>query len=267
MLSHYLPASLYDVLNKSGNTIETAPIIVNGEIGTSVQMNRQEKKHLLCGTCEDLFSKHGEKNVANECYRGPDKFKLLETMLKTTPTKVFDEGKVFFGETLNSKVNVNSYYYFALSVLWRGSSTNWKSSANAFKGLLGNRYEEEFRRYLLNPVMPLENVAVQVFVDCDTEVKSIMQFPTTMGSQEYGASRCKAHSFFIPGIRFLVLVGGELSRKTKHTFDSSNTSFFTWHFSKSQYYREVGKTLKSTEPKGKLAKKWKERYGKSNAQA
>ena len=262
-VSHYLPSSLYDLINKSRDPVGSAPVIVNAESGTSIQINRQEKKPYLCEDCEDLFSKFGEKFVISDCYRGPTEFKLQNALDSSIPTNKFDDSSVFFGNTLKASVNVESYFYFALSILWRGSSTKWGSSANAFQQKLGTYYEEIFRNFLLNPVNKPKNIFVQVCVDCDDPVLPIMRFPVSIGTKEYGSARCKVHTFFIPGMRFMILVGGQLTTKCSDTVDSSCVTFFTWSFRESRDYRETVKAVKASQPKGKLAKNQRKHHPKS----
>ena len=62
------------------------------------------------------------------------------------------------------------------------------------------------------------------------------------------------HSFLIPGVRFMIFVGGDTSRMLDQASDSSNLNFHTWRFSGTDFYRGASDFVKSTVPKGKLAK-------------
>jgi len=251
--SHYLPASLYKVVRTSVEPADPAPVVINAERGVSVFMNRQEKKPLLCTVCEDRFSSHGERFVADQCYRGENKFKLRDAMQSVQPSNSSSNRNVYHGNSLQPTIEPKSYMYFALSVLWRGSATSWTSENNGFEGALGKHYQEEFRKYLLDPIAPPENVAVSVYVDFDSDVNTFLHFPMPMGRQKIAHVTSKAHWFLIPGMRFIVLVGGQSSVVAKHVSDESKVSFYQWSLSKSAFYGGMASAKRSTVPTGKLA--------------
>ena len=234
--SHYLPASLYEVVRKSSSPADPAPVIVDGDRGTAVFNSNQVSKPFLCSDCEDKFSKNGERVVVGQCYRDESTFKLRDAMKASDPSTSSSGRHVFYGNQLRPAINPIAYYYFALSVFWRGSSTVWKPPAPNFKGVLGARYQEEVRKYLLGLDDQPENIMVNVYVDYDPGVKAILGFPTTLGIQQINTLKCRVHSFLIPGVRFMIFVGGDTSRMLDQASDSSNLNFHTWRFSGTDFY-------------------------------
>ena len=253
--SHYLPTSLVNVVRKSLSPHDSAPVAVNMERGTAVLTNRQEKKHLLCGACETLFSTKGENPVIRDCYRHETSFNLRDAMIRAQPTKVSNERRIFFGKQLLPDVNPANYFYFALSILWRGSVTVWPPPAHEFYNALGSQDQEQIRQYLLSPSIVPTKIMVAVYVDFDTDVKACMTYPSPKGDKPFGNAKCKTHHFLIPGLQFIVLVGEQTDLVASEASDSSHVTFYEWSFSGSNMYQGVAELCRSTEPKGKLAKR------------
>ena len=84
--SHYLPKSVYRIINKSHEPHDSSPVIVDVPGQAAFHSNRQLRKHLLCLDCEGRFSRHGENIVVPQCCHGEGKFALRDAMQAGTPT-------------------------------------------------------------------------------------------------------------------------------------------------------------------------------------
>jgi hypothetical protein len=122
----------------------------------------------------------------------------------------------------------------------------WGAPFDGFFGALG-QYEHEIRNFLLNPIVLPKRVAILVFVDFDIPSLTGLTPPNSRVVRNLGPS-CHAHSFMIPGLRFVVLVG-----KAAMVITKKQVSFFEWKFTCSDYARDIGNALRSANAKGKLA--------------
>lgn len=132
--SHLLPRRLYSLLDNAGL------YVAEGGTGTL----RQISKHLLCGDCDNKINEKGENWTLNFCYRpdshkwrGPNyKVRLRDEVLKNAaPMKkgtmqLWDDGQPelveIYSATENPKIRWEVLAYFAISVFWRATVTEWE---------------------------------------------------------------------------------------------------------------------------------------------
>ena len=69
--SHFLTAGIYRIL-RDENDANRNPWLLTGK--TAVQTSRQLKARLLCGDCEQRFSKNGENWVLRHCLQRDGSF-------------------------------------------------------------------------------------------------------------------------------------------------------------------------------------------------
>jgi hypothetical protein len=162
-------------------------------------------------------------------------------------SEVQESRKIFWGPEVEEQAGGSAIVYFALSVLWRGSVQEWGAPFDGFFGALG-QYEHEIRNFLLNPIALPTGIAVLAFVDFDVPSFTCLDPPSSKVIRHLGPS-CHAHSFMIPGLRFVVLVG-----KAAMMIAKKQLCFFEWSFTASDYARDISNALKSANAKGKLAK-------------
>lgn len=215
-VSHLMPKGLYKKLRKSDRS---GQIILNqSHNGTSAFSDMQVTDNFLCSECEQKFSRNGENLVVRDCYNSKNEaFPLLS---------MFDESKVIeqhYDKQLLDYVEANidqgAYLYFAASIVWRASA--WKRKENSNQNSLGPVYQEQIRKYLHNESTFPENAYLIVYIDTDSPPLPMISFPVS--SKKVGHHQ---HIFYIPGVRFLLLVGhdiGELKeyfneRKSKVVF-------------------------------------------------
>lgn len=249
--SHYLPKSLYRVVAKSFEPSENAPVIIDSRSGFSFTSNEQAKQYLLCSACEGLFSKHGENVVVKECYRGEGSFKLLDKLGRLAPSYRVKNKSVYIGSDVRPDIDPSAYVYFALSILWRGSTVSWKKIHNQFEGALGKKYTAEIRSYLLGDTELPKDIAVHVYVDNDSPSFTGLALPVAGKIPDPGR-RGYFHRFMIPGIRFLVYVGESAKFNFTQHGDSAQIMYFDWSFTNSEYYRQIAGSAQRATEKGKL---------------
>jgi len=110
-LSHFIPRAFYPA-----NLLYTTGSI-------SGRITGQMKQHLLCGKCEDLFSKRGESPVSKWIAPNRKIFPLLERLKIALPVTGSGTKNIFSSPAIG--VSTDEFGYFVLSILWRGAVAEW----------------------------------------------------------------------------------------------------------------------------------------------
>ncbi|WP_223504286.1 hypothetical protein [Pseudomonas sp. GL-RE-29] len=247
--SHFLPSAAYYQIRGVDELANEGPIHINIGKNSAFYTDRQIKKPLLCGDCEDLFSKNGERKMG-ELWATKFGFPLLE-LLRSRPVTTTDSGLNFYdGRTLDQHV-VNAILYFAASIFWRAQVWDWGRDKDAYSRALGTKYELGFREFLLGK-RKLENVLLLVDVNSHLKTSSMMSFPTC------GRMRGdRVHSFSLLGIKFSMFVGRAISQRTKSPFEFYRTQvlFVASDHDKHPSHMKLAAQIQSNVvAKGKLAR-------------
>lgn len=251
--SHLLPAGLFKAVAQGHAPHDDAPVLMDIPKGVAVQSNDQARKPFLCDECEQLFSKNGESHVISQCHRKDGEFRLRDTLKQVSPSHV-SSGRAIFYDKLPYNIDSVAFLYFALSVLWRASATEWPKSTGVKFGALG-RYEENIRLYLLGQAPVPDVLSVSVYVNFEPNPTVFLAYPTHGKNALQG--RCfTQHSLHIPGIRFIVWIGrsgrglntGELQAQL------GQLTFFEWRPSNTEFHERLGRDVAGLTAKGKLAR-------------
>lgn len=246
--SHYIPKSLYKLCKEKYYEINN-PIHFIGN--TAISTSKQSMKPFLCEECEDRFSKYGETYVINNCLRSPGKFKLRELLENSIRHFQFDNTRVFFGKQILGK-NIEYYKYFVASIVWRSSATKWPFMDSTVKrNILGDKYQEEFRRYLIGEIEFPENAFLSLFVSEDKDLYPMIVLPNS-GRKE----GVHLHHFYIPGIEIKLFIGNKHPYEFEkiRTQDSSEVLIFLESFRNSELYHSLSQSAKNANYKGILKK-------------
>jgi hypothetical protein len=145
--SHLLPKAGFRRLREPGS----APVVIK-----NVMMKKDEQVHdyLFCAACEDRFNRNGEAWVLRNSYCIGNRF-LLNDALSAAPVEYQDEQSTIYTATGLPSVDISKLVYFAASVFWRASVHEWRAGKDLLKVVrLGQRFDEEFRTYLLGGPFP-----------------------------------------------------------------------------------------------------------------
>lgn len=250
-LSHYMPSFAYKIVTKWQRKIDGGrPLTVLS--GTMLQTDRQAIKRLLCFHCEQKFSKYGEKYTSEACWRDNDSFALRDLLAAATPSAIVGDQLIYYGRELPAESGVLSLYYFALSVLWRGSVADWPGTSSQYRNALGPRYEREIRRYLLGEAEPPMDCVVCVDVDASKDIHGMIALPTRVKQRSQGRQFYQ-HVFLVPGIRFRVFVGGSFISDLDVA--PGDPVLFKWKFIGSDTDSILRQKVGSAAKRGKLAQK------------
>jgi hypothetical protein len=247
--SHLIPKSAYKASKSFVQGARSELVSVNTSSGSAAFSDVQVTMKLLCKSCEDLFSKRGEK-VLGTNWATASRFPLLETLKASKPLAIGSEFSVYpISAILPS--TLDSLFYFAISIFWRASVWDWGRHQDRYVGALGAKYEKEFREFLLG-CEPLRNVYMIISVNDSDNLNGLISFPV-MNKTAGG----KVHIFDVLGIKFTIFVGGHIHEDIMRPFVSagSNVILITSSLEQSRDFLELAKILQAkVTARGRLLK-------------
>ena len=225
-LSHYLPAGAYRALTSAKNPTEKRHEHFDPITGKRFLTNKQLRKHLLCSKCEQRFSTNGECIVLKELLRDSGKFECRDKLIKA-PISQFKEGLQFYTNDMAGKfIDFDAYLYFALSVFWRGTVTEWNPQTRHYFGAIIPRYRKQIRKYLLGIASHPSDLFLWVEVDLSTNPAAVLAFPEI--NKKPVQDGIKHHTFSAPGLIFRLFLGPAVSNfMTKLTVHSGSPVMFS----------------------------------------
>jgi hypothetical protein len=247
--SHLMPKSLYRSIRKSSSNGDQDIILCREYNNTSAYTDYQVKKYFLCEDCEEKLNKFGENIVCPECYHGPEKFILLDKIKEVEGDKD-EQGEKWINPVISGNLNWAAYLYFSVSILWRASAGDWSDGLASYKNSLGKRYQEDMRLYLLGESEFPENIYVGVYADNDIDICHLMLFPQIVKKVGY-----HHHVFYIPGVKFSLIIGSHINEVKKMYEDAKTNIFFVeYSFRKHPDFHRVQRAVKYVlKPQGRLA--------------
>jgi hypothetical protein len=250
--SHFIPAAAYLHVRGGDEVANNSPVLINMSQGSAFQTDRQIKRPLLCGACEDLFSKCGERKMG-ELWATKSKFPLLDIL---DSDALISKGELFTtydGRILDKDI-VSAVFYFAISIFWRAHVWDWGRERDAYGKALGDFYEQKFRRFLFKGEK-LENVLLLIDVCVNPSRSSMISFPA---SGRIGSDR--VHSFSLLGIKFSMYVGQNISQTARAPFEMHNvqTMFISSDHANHPSFGKLAKKVQSrVVARGKLGVRYR----------
>ena len=198
--SHFLPAAIYAQLRAAGQQ-NPNPVLMTNRV--AVATSRQITDRVLCGDCEQRFSRLGEAWVLANMYR-PDGFRLQDAVAALQPVQSNNDF-AYYSTAGVAGINMDALIYFGMSVFWRASAHRWRNvSGVVMDGIELGPYEETIRRFLLGDSFPADTVAlVSIW-----PTRNVM--PAAHTPRRGRAPDCHAFNFLIPGVEFKLLTGGRI---------------------------------------------------------
>jgi hypothetical protein len=200
-LSHFLPAGVYRATRDE--TQDNPDPLKLTDLGV-FRDSRQISDYLLCGGCEEILNKNGERWFLANCWRR-DGFQLASVLQDGMVAHSTPNIKVYHAAHL-SKVNVRALTYFGASMFWRASVHRWKMAGTKTRGITLGPYEEQLRSFLMGERAFPPNCALWLSVP-----ESITQF-TRLSLTPYGGRHdgYYLYKFVALGVGFYLLVGGQI---------------------------------------------------------
>lgn len=208
--SHYLPKSSY-VLARAPALKNPNPIMsVNGQLK---QISDQYRGYVLCEECEGRFNKGGETWLMANLPKGPSgDCPLQDALGPLTPS--------FSGHRLNrynvsgvGAFDIPKLVYFGMSMFWRGSAHEWKTSSGqkAPRVDLG-AYQEPMREFLLGKEFPA-NVVLALDI---WPYKPALPLLYPVITEQLSSEVCR-YWFYLPGLSFFLFAGNNLPKDVRES--------------------------------------------------
>jgi len=204
--SHYIPKGIFKVVGRGGPDYESQHVSLNFQTGTTSYSNFQPTQKLLCGDCEQIFSDRGENHVIPELLTHHD-FPLRNKILS-----LVSNDSIVTRKTMG-KLDYQSYAYFVLSVIWRGSIARWPSPYDKLYGKL-RHHEELFRRYLYGQDYFPYRTFITVLIDSVDTNYHWINIPN-VHSEIYEKIRLRVFTFQVPGVIFRVFTEASIPADQK----------------------------------------------------
>jgi hypothetical protein len=193
--SHLLGRAIY-LLNRHGND---DPVMMTPQLIEPTP--RQVWRHLLCGDCEQRFSKYGEALIMRLVQRKTD-FALLDRLNVARPITPEAKVKAYSGSATG--VDTEQLAYFALSVLWRSGVQEWRTLNQQTSGVSLGVCEEPIRKYLAGEAGFPSGVVVTVTICTDIGSRFYTFAPSVRKDTLFVSP---SYSLLVRGIWFDILTG------------------------------------------------------------
>jgi hypothetical protein len=203
--SHLIAKRFYFKLRSPGAK-NPNPFLINrtGMRSTSKQMQH----YLLCKKCEQMLSARGEKYVLSLA-ADQSRFPFLDALKTARPLWNSERDLAAYPKSETSQIDREKLVYFALSVLWRASVHDWGRSGDEID--LGQRYEEELRKFLTGKGPFPKNMMVQVAVCRDKTSWRSLFLPFLKTKDP-----CHIYCFAVCGIEFHILIGNSIPPRMRN---------------------------------------------------
>jgi len=213
--SHFMPKAVYRSMSKSVPESGQKIVWISGFDKSAAYTDKQAKRYLLCKDCESKFSRNGERVVLELMARYPDDFKLHTKIQEFEKLDDVDDEIWYFPPS--SKDFALGFIYFAISIAWRHSSTDWKEfGLPNTKGSIRNENMVAFTDFLLGKTNYPCNTYLAVYVDNQIVDMPTMGFPTVKDHKGY-----QHIVFHIPGIKFSIVAGKDPGAEIKEVFSQN----------------------------------------------
>lgn len=213
-----MPKAVYRSISKGFPEYGQGIVWISGSDKTAAYTDKQAKKYLLCESCESKFSKKGEEKVLSLMAR-PNGFKLQTKINKFKKLSAIEGEAWYFSP---SKDFALGFLYFAVSIAWRVSSTEWGSfGLPKTKGLIRDENMVSFSDFLLGKTTFPRDTYLAVYVDSEFVDTPTMGFPTVKNHDGY------QHIVFnIPGLKFSILAGTDPGSGIRETFTINESKVY-----------------------------------------
>jgi hypothetical protein len=211
--SHLIPAGVLKTL-RNPSISNADPILLTNKV--ALQTSRPIKERMLCGDCEDLFSKKGETWVIANIARG-DSFPLHDALIDAKPLLETSEFAVYAGSEI-ANIKCDKLIYFGMSLFWRSAAHRWKTVGGADHQIALGPYQEPIRQFLRdegnfprNTVLSLRAWPVKTFCGVIPPIAAA------------GIGTHHEFVFYVPGIEFRLCTGQRIPDKIRKMCFHSST--------------------------------------------
>jgi hypothetical protein len=194
--SHFMPAAIFAQL-RTPAAKNPHPVLMTSDV--SLISARQIKDYVLCGDCEQLFSRKGESWVLANMYR-PTGFKLQDSLIGAWPVHAEPNIAVYAGNSIPG-IDMDALVYFAMSIFWRAAVHQWRIGSGNSEPLKLGSAQEGIRKFLLGGPFPADAVVLV------SAWPTRQVLPAAHTPRQGNAPGFEIYDFLIPGIEFRLMLG------------------------------------------------------------
>lgn len=246
--SHLIPKAAYKFVRNPPAEGGDPPVKIDTREGSANYNEKQVTNFLLCTTCEDLFSKNGEKTLG-KLWATHAEFPLLDSLTQDALIVTGERFSIYDPLKIDKKIR-DALFYFAVSIFWRAHVWSWGKQTDSYRKALGVKYELSFRQFLLGRA-GLPDVKLILILNDSYTLNGLISMPYA-GK----AGSCHVHNFDLLGMKFSLIVGRHPPAVLKAAFAQFNSEiiFLSSDFEYSLDFLQIAKTVQMTvTPKGRLA--------------
>ena len=237
--SHLIPKALFRMC-RLDTAANPNPVVI-GEKRPHLT-SYQPVRSLLCALCEQRLSSNGETYVVGGCYSPDGSFPIRDTLRSSIPHAMVGRDPFYYGTQIRD-LDVEALRFFAASVFWRASVTTWSVPAGGpLKNTLA-KYDEPFRRFLLQKSPFPASARLQAWVSSEDDPPRMVSFPRAQRRAGH-----HFHDFYIPGLHFILVVGGMLPAEIRSAYKvrPDELPIFVTNSRSGGFFQQIVKELRRT---------------------
>lgn len=239
--SHLIPRALFRMC-RLDSAANPNPVVMGEK--RPYLTSHQPVRRLLCAKCEQRLSSGGETYVVGGCYRPDGSFAIRHTLRSSIPHATVGGDPFYYGTHVRD-LDVHALRFFAASVFWRASVTTWPvSGGGPVKNTLG-KYEEPFRRFLLQQSPFPASARLLAWVSSEDDPPRMVSFPRAQRRAGH-----HSHDFYIPGLHFILVVGGVLPAEIRSAYKvrTDELPIFVANARSGGFFQQIVKEIRRTTP-------------------
>jgi hypothetical protein len=199
--SHLLPAGVYRMCRPESGEI-TDPVGIRNDPKTKTirvfQSSRQITGHILCFDCEQNLNRHGEDWVLPQLSTLQG-FPLYDKLTTVKPEIVEEDLAAYAGVRVPD-IRTDFLTHFAMGIFWKAGVHDWQTGHGTLRLEFGP-YQNEMRAFLLGGLFP-KHAWLMISV-----VPPPLPTISTYVPYTEKADGFTFHSFYVPGIEFMLTLG------------------------------------------------------------
>ncbi len=199
--SHLLPAAVYKMCRPESGEI-TDPVGIRNDPKTKTlrvfQSSRQITGYVLCSDCEQILNIKGEDWVLPQLSTLQG-FPLYDKLTTVKP-EIVDEDMSAYASIRVPDIRTDSLTHFAMGIFWKAGVNDWQTGHGALRLKLGP-YQDEMRSFLLDGLFPRHAwLMISIVPPSLPTISAYMPYTSKADGYTF-------HSFYVPGIEFMLTLG------------------------------------------------------------
>jgi hypothetical protein len=214
--SHLLPAAVYRMCRPESGEI-TDPVGIRNDPKTKTlhvfQSSRQITGYVLCTDCEQTLNANGEDWVLPQLSTLQG-FPLYDKLITVKP-EIVEQNVAAYASVKVPDIRTDFLIHVAMGIFWKAGVHDWQTGHGWLRLELGP-YREEMRSFLLGGLFPRHAwLMISIVPPSLPTISAYMPYSSKVDGFTF-------HSFYVPGIEFMLTLGKRTPDYLKATCVVSN---------------------------------------------